>query len=426
MYRDLTFENAIAFAHDIVRIPSMSGDEGAVAERVMSEFKLLRFDETWTDEIGNVFALVKGRDHAPAMMLSSHLDVVDAGDREEWEYSPFSGEIAENCLHGRGAVDCKGPLALQTYAAATLLNSRPAGDVYVVHTVLEECGSWGMAHAMEDLADRISAVILGESTAGDICIGHRGRIELMVTIRGKSAHASAPERSRNPVALLPAVLAALQKYVDHLPLHEVLPRSTLVPTIIETWPGSRNMVPEEVRLTIDWRTLPLEGEQSTVPGLERFLKRQLQEEMRGPAADLQIIVQEVSTKQRAYTGWERTMPISTHGFLLAESDSVVQAAVEAVAATTRRTPAVRPWTFGTDGGYPSGQYSIPTIGYAPGDESYSHTNRERLDLVSARTAYDVYPVLVRQVQQSLVEAVSVESQTVGSKKHLFMRRLKRL
>lgn len=426
MYRDLTFENAIAFAHDLIRIPSISGDEAAVAERVMSEFKLLRFDETWTDEIGNVFALVKGRDNAPAIMLSSHLDVVDAGDRNEWEYSPFSGEIAQGCLHGRGAVDCKGPLALQTYAAATLLHSRPAGDVYIVHTVLEECGSWGMAHAMQGLADRISAVILGESTAGDICIGHRGRIELMVTIRGKSAHASAPERSHNPVEVLPAVLAALRKYADHLPSHEVLPRSTLVPTIIETWPRSRNMVPEEVRLTIDWRTLPLDGEQSTVQGLQRFLEAELEEEMRGRAANLKIIVEEVSTKQRAYTGWERTMPISTHGFLLAGSDPVVEAAVQAVAATTRRTPAVRPWTFGTDGGYPCGQYGIPTLGYAPGNESCSHTNRERLELGSARTAYDVYPVLARQVQQALADNLLMESQAAVSKEHLFMRRLKRI
>ena len=48
MYRDLSFENAIDFARDLVRIPSTSGDEGAVAERVMSELKLLRFDDTWT------------------------------------------------------------------------------------------------------------------------------------------------------------------------------------------------------------------------------------------------------------------------------------------------------------------------------------------------------------------------------------------
>ena len=68
----------------------------------MSEFKLLGFDETWRDEIGNVFALLKGRGQASAVMMSSHLDVVDAGDTSQWEYQPFEGLIAENCLHGVG------------------------------------------------------------------------------------------------------------------------------------------------------------------------------------------------------------------------------------------------------------------------------------------------------------------------------------
>jgi succinyl-diaminopimelate desuccinylase len=420
MYRDLSFENAIAFARDLVRIPSISGDEGAVAERVMSEFKLLGFDEIWTDEIGNVYARLKGRGMGSAILLSSHLDVVDAGDNSGWEYPPFDGLIAENHLHGRGAVDCKGPLALQTYAAATLRESRPSGDVYVVHTVLEECGSWGMAHAIEQLSDRIAAVVLGEATQGDICIGHRGRIELMITIRGTSAHASAPQRAHNPVQLLPAVLAALQKFADQLPSHSVLPCSTVVPTIIETWPKSRNMVPEEVRILIDWRTLPLGREHSTVDGLQHFLQTELPQ-----TPNLRIAVQEISMQQRAYTGWERTMPISTHGFLMAESHPVVDAAVQAVYEVTGHTPAVRPWTFGTDGGYPCGIHGIPTIGYAPGREDYSHTNRERLDFESARIAYQVYPALVRQLQQALESDALVESQAAVSGDHLFLKRLKR-
>jgi putative selenium metabolism hydrolase len=422
MHRDVTFESAIAVAHDLVRIPSISGEEGAAAQRVMSEFKLLRFDDVWADEIGNVFARVKGRGEAPAIMLSSHLDVVDAGDRSDWEYPPYDGQIIGGYLHGRGAVDCKGPLALQTYAAASLLDSRPAGDVYVVHTVLEECGSWGMAQVMEQLADRISAVILGESTAGDICIGHRGRIELMITIRGKSAHASAPDLACNPVEMLPAVLAALHKYSECLPSHPVLPRSTLVPTVIETWPLSHNMVPEEVRIVVDWRTLPL-GERSTIEGLQAFLQSQLQEDWARSGAGWSISVHEVSTRQRAYTGWERTMPISTHGFVLPESHPVVEAAVQAVSSVTGRKPAVRPWTFGTDGGYPCGLYGIPTIGYGPGNESYSHTNRERLDLESARSTYECYPALVHQLHQVLAGDGLVEAAAAGE--HLFLRRLKR-
>ena len=424
MYRDLSFENAIAFAHDLVRIPSISGDEGAVAERVMSEFKLLGFDETWTDEIGNVFARLKGRERGNAVLFSSHLDVVEAGDKSEWEYPPFDGLITQNHLHGRGAVDCKGPLALQTYAAATLRESRPAGDVYVVHTVLEECGSWGMAHAMEQLSGEIAAVVLGEATEGDICVGHRGRVELMITIRGKSAHASAPQRAHNPSQILPAVLAGLEKFAAQLPAHDVLPRSTVVPTIIETWPKSRNMVPEEVRILVDWRTLPLGREHSTVEGLQQFLQNELLEVLR-EAPNFRVDVQEASAKQRAYTGWERTMPISTYGFLMADSHPVVDAAVQAVSEITGSLPNVRPWTFGTDGGYPCGMYGIPTIGYAPGNENYSHTNRERLDLESARTAYQVYPALVRQLQQALEGDVLVESKAAVSRNHLFLKRLKR-
>jgi putative selenium metabolism hydrolase len=421
MHRDVTFESAIAVAHDLVRIPSESGDEGAAAQRVLSEFKLLRFDDVWTDEIGNVFARIKGRDEAPAIMLSSHLDAVPAGDRSEWEYSPFEGQIAEGYLHGRGAVDCKGPLALQTYAAATFLDSRPAGDIFLVHTVMEECGSWGMAQVMEQIGDQLSAVVLGESTAGDICIGHRGRIEMRITIAGKSAHASAPQKANSPVVMLPAVLDALKKYSEDLPSHDVLPRSTLVPTIIETWPVSRNMVPEEVRIVVDWRTLPL-GEACTVDGFNKFLRSQLREEME--AAGLSIRAEEVSARQRAYTGWERAMPVSTRGFVMAESHPIVEAAVHAVWSTTKRKPAVRPWTFGTDGGYPCGKHGIPTIGYGPGDESYSHTNRERLDLDSARKTYETYPELVRQLHQVLAEDTFAAAKAAGGE-HLFLKRLKR-
>lgn len=421
MHRDLTFESAIAVAHDLIRIPSISGDEGSAAQRVLSEFKLLRFDEVWTDEIGNVYARVKGRGEAPAIMLTSHLDVVDAGDRSEWEYPPFEGQIAGGFLHGRGAVDCKGPLALQTYAAAGFLESRPAGDIYVVHTVLEECGSWGMAKVMEQLSDRISAVVLGESTAGDICVGHRGRIEMMITIAGKSAHASAPHRARSPVEMLPAVLDALKRYAETLPVHDVLPRSTLVPTVIESWPHSRNMVPEEIRIVIDWRTLPL-GHSSTVDALNEFLQEQLREEMADRG--LRVTAHEVTATQRAYTGWMRTMRVSTLGFVMAKSHPVVEAAVRAVWLATKCEPAVRPWTFGTDGGYPCGMYGIPTIGYGPGDESYSHSNRERLDLRSARTTFDAYPELIRQLQQIMSEDELVSSRT-GAGEHLFVRRLKR-
>ena len=76
----------------------------------------------------------------------------------------------------------------------------------VAHTVLEERGGLGMQHLLDSRAVVPDAVIIGEATHGDICIGHRGRAELEVVIQGLAGHASAPSRALNALALLPAVL----------------------------------------------------------------------------------------------------------------------------------------------------------------------------------------------------------------------------
>jgi putative selenium metabolism hydrolase len=401
MSRDVTFNHAISFARDLVRIPSLSGQEGEVAERVTRELKQLAFNDVWIDRIGNVLACVRGRGEAPPIMLSSHLDIVDSGDPAEWEYPPFGGEIAENYLHGRGAVDCKGPLALQSYVAAGFLDSRPPGDIYLVHTVLEERGSWGMAYAVEHLALPFAAVILGEATAGDICIGHRGRTELEITIRGKSAHASAPDRACNPVDVVPALLLALRRFIETNPGDPLLTRPTLVPSRIETFPQSRNMVPEEVRIVLDWRTLP-HGQRNDTDALRLFLLNQLCGQV-GDGSELPAVtIQEVWATQRAFTGLEQSKPISTSGYLLSERHPLVRTAAQAVQNVTGDLPLVRSWTFGTDGAFSCGIYGIPTIGYAPGQEQCAHTNRERLCLKDALKTYQVYPVMLREIQQSLV------------------------
>jgi hypothetical protein len=62
---------------------------------------------------------------------------------------------------------------------------------------------------------------------------------------------------------------------------------------------------------------------------------------------------------------------------------------------------VRPWTFATDGGWTCGVHGIPTIGFAPGEERYAHTNRERLDLEEARWALERYPEMVVAIQDAL-------------------------
>lgn len=393
---DLSFEAAIEFARALIRTPGSPGEERDVAQRVLAELLALGFSDVRADDAGNVIGVAPGRGEKPAVMLNSHLDVVDIGEADSWEHPPFDADVADGFLHGRGAMDIKGPLALQTYAAAHFVQQPGAGDVIVAHTVLEERGGWGMERLIESGTVKPGAVIIGEATNGDICIGHRGRAELIVEIQGVAGHASAPERARNPMDALPAVLPALQRFAASLESDPVLGRSTLAPTALETLPSSRNVIPDRVRIICDWRVLPATSADDAVARLRRHLQADASLPD-GLALDVSFAVE----RQHTWTGLEDDRRLFTPGFLLDPQHPIVRAATAAVDGTTRRAPAVRPWTFATDGGHSCGVHGIPTLGFAPGEERFAHTNRERLALDDARAAYAAYPALITAVQGAL-------------------------
>ena len=392
MNRDLSFERAIEFARDLIRIPGLPGEEGRVAARLRAELEALRFDEVWSDEVGNVVGRVRGTGAGPSVMLSCHLDCVDVGDHAGWEHPPFAGDIADGCLHGRGAMDIKGPLALQTYAAARFLENRLEGDVWVAHTVQEERGGWGMQHLLETAPFRPDVVIIGESTNGDICIGHRGRAEIIIEVTGVAGHASAPERAANPLSLFPALLPAIDRFAVSLDAHPLLGRPSLAPTEVKTLPASRNVIPDIARVVIDWRVHPETTGESAVRSLEAFLRETI-----AIPAPFGLAVRYATEVQHTWTGLEREREMFTPGFVLASDHPVVRAASTALAGHGQQ-PVVRPWTFATDGGHTCGVHGIPTFGYAPGEERYAHTNRERLDLAAARRAFEAYPDLIAAVR----------------------------
>ena len=410
MGRDLSFESAIRFAAEIIRMPSLPGQEDVVAKRIVEELRALGFDEARTDRAGNVIGRIAGRGEAPAVMLSSHMDVVDVGDLDGWEYDPYGGVIAGGCLHGRGAMDLKGPLAIQLYTAARFVDERPAGDILTVCSVHEEKGGWGMMHLMRSSGLRPGAVILAEATGGDLCNGHRGHAEIAVEIHGLAAHASDPERGRNPNLVLPHVLLALHEISEAQPEDEVLGRATFTPTVVETWPKSGNVIPDRVRITLDLRVLPGWDEDRALEEIRARIAERVPE-----VEGLRVEVLPGRATFRAWTGWVKEDSNFTPGFLIPQEHPVVRAAAEAIRAATGRTPAIRPWKFGTDGGHTCGTHGVPTIGFAPGREALAHTSRERLDLDAARVAFDAYPALIRAVQQALVEArgIPVEPMAVG-------------
>ena len=395
--RTPTFRNALAFARDLVRIPSPPGGEEEVARRVAQEMEALGYDEVRLDAVGNVVGRIRGTGGGPTVMLSCHLDVVAAGDEEEWEHPPYGGVVAGGYLHGRGAMDIKGPLALQTYAAATLKGTVP-GDVVVAHTVLEERGGLGMKRLLESGEVEPDAVIIGEATHGDVCTGHRGRAEVEVVIHGVAGHASAPERARNALDLLPPVLEAARRVASEQPDDAVLGPATLAVTGVEVLPQSRNVIPDVVTVTLDWRILPTQERDALVARVRQAVAERLPETPEGYGIEVRMATE----RQRTWTGAGEEKELFTPGFLMPEDHPVIVAAATSVG---RRggagTARVRPWTFATDGGWSRGVHGIPTLGFAPGEERHAHTNTERLAVDEAEWAFGRYPPLVRAVMETV-------------------------
>jgi succinyl-diaminopimelate desuccinylase len=389
MYREANFENALAFAQDLIGIPGLSGNEGRVAERVCQEMESLGFEDVRIDEVGNAIGLVRGEGTAQPVLLNCHMDVVAEGDHDEWEHPPFGGVVADGFLHGRGAMDIKGPLAIQTYAAAEL-RGRAQGDIIVAHTVFEERGGLGMKHILDSGSVSPGAVIIGEATHGDICIGHRGRGEVEVVLRGVAGHASAPERARNALLGIPQVLEAVRKLSQDDRADALLGRSTVVPSMIEVLPESRNVIPDQAVVTLDWRVLPGTDAASMVAAVEAALREG------DPLPEgVSVEVRMARETQATYTGLEMERDLLTPGFLMDPEGPMVRAAATAVGVMQGRdTATVRPWTFATDGGWSCGIHGIPTVGFAPGEERHAHTNTERLEIAEARWAYGRYPDLI--------------------------------
>lgn len=397
MPKEPTFENALTFAQELIRIPGLSGKEGEVARRILREMKDLGYDHTRIDDLGNAIGVVRGTQGGPPVMLNCHTDVVAEGDPEAWEHPPFGAVVSEGHLHGRGSMDIKGPLALQTYAAAAL-KGHALGDVIVAHTVFEERGGWGMEYLLASREVEPAAVIIGEATQGDITTGHRGRGEVEVVLRGLAGHASAPARARNALDLIPPVLKALEDLASRQKDHPVLGRASLVATGIDVLPESRNVVPDEAVVVVDWRVLPGTTDEELIEQVRDSIARHLPEVPPGMAVEVRM----AREYQESYTGRGEVRNLYTPGFLMDADDPVILAAARAVGKRGGGGVAeIRPWTFATDGGWSCGVFGIPTLGFAPGEERFAHTNRERLELEEARWAYSKHTELILGVQRAL-------------------------
>jgi succinyl-diaminopimelate desuccinylase len=363
--------DTVAFAARLIQTPSLSGQEGGVAALVRAEMERLAYDEVWADDAGNVIGLLRGQDGGRSLMLNAHMDTVSPGDAAHWQHDPYAGQVEDGALWGRGAVDMKGSLACQVHTLPVLRAAglRPAGDLYVTAVVMEEIGGLGMQHLMTHL--HADSAVIGEPSNCSLKRGHRGRIGLRVSIRGRAGHASAPERAVNPHLAAAAFLLAL----DDLPLakHSDFGAATLVPTIYRSDNESINVIPESVRLHLDWRTVPDEDQAAMLGMLGDRLAASLLPGSRGDVA----IEQDDMT---SYTGLRLNLPSVFRPYALAPDHWAVRRAEQALGSQPAGL-----WRFATDGGHVFAA-GVPPLGFGPGLEEHCHIADERISLAQMEGA----------------------------------------
>lgn len=373
-----------ALAREMVRIPSLSGQEGDLAALLMRRMSEAGFTSVTMDRNGSVLGLI-GPDDADVMLLfDGHMDVVPVTG--QWHFDPFSGIIHDGRLHGRGSTDMKGGIAAAICGVAAAARERPLRKrIAVSASVLEEVIE---GHALASVLGRCNpaAVVICEPSKLQVKTGQKGRLEIQLTFHGKPAHAATPHLGVNPLNTAARALTVLEGL--QLPTDPVLGAALLVPTDIVSSPyPSISMIPTSTTIRFDRRTLDGETREDVLGQIDACLR----------AAGLHNFSLAVSDDEvRTFTGESARPNRWLPAWQQPDSAPLVQAAVRAIA-QAGRSPQVGSWAFCTNGSESAGRRHIPTIGLGPGCEEDAHTIDESIALEQLEGAREIYRNLVLEM-----------------------------
>jgi acetylornithine deacetylase/succinyl-diaminopimelate desuccinylase family protein len=306
------------------------------------------------------------------MAWNGHLDTVPAGSLETWSRAPFSGEVVDGRLIGRGACDMKGAIASAIAAAAAIHRAGlELGGALHVHLAADE--ELAGLHGTKVLWDRGSldqdAAIVGEPSDLQLGLAERGGAWITATAHGRAAHGSQPHLGVNAITSMARFLLRLPEGLPDRE-HPLLGRPTINAALIDGG-SAPNVVPDRCTVDIDRRILPGETDPEEVLEPLRAVAAQIHAEHPEVELDLQI---------REWTDAAE-----------APRDSAIAAiARTAIAAETGTVPADVGFTGITDARFYINEGSIPTVILGPGSLSVAHTADEWVavdDLVAAARAY---------------------------------------
>lgn len=296
----MPLSRAVALTRDLLRCPSVTPAEGGALDLLEGRLKAagftthrLVFSEDGTASVDNLFAKIgSGRPH---LAFAGHADVVPPGDVSRWRFDPFSGEIAEGKIFGRGASDMKGAIAAFAAAAIGFVEKRgaPKGAISLLITGDEEGeainGTVKVLEWAQARGEVFDHCLVGEPTnpqaLGDaIKIGRRGSLNGRILVRGKQGHSAHPHRAENPVPVMARIVNALSTHsFDEGTAH--FDRSNLEVTSIDVANKAMNVIPAAARAQFNIRF----NDAWTLDALQACIRAIVQEAAGKTHADVEFL-----------------------------------------------------------------------------------------------------------------------------------------
>lgn len=257
----------ISLAQNLIRRDSISPDDKGCQQEIAERLSEVGFDIEWlpfgdTLNMWATHGTENGKDE-PCVAFAGHTDVVPVGEENQWQYPPFSAEIVDGMLYGRGCADMKGSLSALVIAAETFVKNNPnhKGKVALLITSDEEAAAKdGTVKVVETLMARNESVhycVVGEPSSsqvlGDVIKnGRRGSITADLYIEGIQGHVAYPHLAENPVHTSLGFLTELTQYKwDNG--NDFFPPTSLQIANIKAGTGSNNVIPGELYVQFNLR-----------------------------------------------------------------------------------------------------------------------------------------------------------------------------
>ena len=384
-------DDTAQFLRDLIAIPSVSSQERDVINRIKAEMQKLDYDEITIDPMGNILGRIG---NGPRIIgFDAHVDTVDIGNPDLWDFDPFKGREENGIIFGRGASDMKGGMAAITYAGKIIKEMGAPDDltIYMVGSVQEEdCDGLCWQYIINEDKIKPELVVITEPTNLNIYRGQRGRMEMEIKTSGISCHGSAPERGVNAIYKMADIIKDVEQLNVKLKDDPFLGKGTITISEIRSTSPSLCAVADSATIHLDRRLTngeTIDSAVSEIKNLESYKKHQ---------AKVKVLDYNIPS----YTGLSYPTKKYYPTWKMDENHPALLKAESVYNRLFNQKPVIDKWTFSTNGVATAGMFGIPTIGFGPANEIHAHSPQDQCPIEHLTKAMMFYVGLIKLEDRS--------------------------